>query len=83
VMGLMNAVMMPMWIGSGIFFSIERFPEAVQPFLHALPLTPLLAALRQVMLEGAGWTAVAPQAALIVGWTIASFAVALRWFRWT
>ncbi len=83
VMGLMNAVMMPMWIGSGIFFSIERFPEAVQPFLHALPLTPLLAALRQVMLEGAGWAAVAPQAALIVGWTIVSFAVALRWFRWT
>lgn len=83
VMGLMNAVMTPMWIGSGIFFSIERFPEPIQPWLQLLPLTPLLAALRSVMLEGAGWTAVAPQVSAVVAWTVVSFAVALRWFRWS
>src|SRR5688572_15913346 len=33
VSGIMNLVMVPMWIFSGIFFSSERFPEAVQPFI--------------------------------------------------
>ena len=53
VSGLMNLVMLPMWMLSGIFFSSERFPDAVQPFIKALPLTPLIDALRAVMLEGA------------------------------
>ena len=52
VSGLMNLVMLPMWIVSGIFFSSERFPDAVQPLIRALPLTPLIDSLRSVMLEG-------------------------------
>ena len=82
VSGLMNAVMLPMWIGSGLFFSIERFPDSVQPLLRLLPLTPLIAALRGVMLEGAGLLALSPQIALIVLWGAATFALALRFFRW-
>src|SRR5262249_44023984 len=54
VSGLMNLVMLPMWVLSGIFFSPERFPAAAQPFIQALPLTPLIDALRAVSLEGAG-----------------------------
>ena len=53
VSGLMNLVMVPMWIFSGIFFSSERFPESVQPLIKLIPLTPLIDALRAVMLEGA------------------------------
>ncbi len=53
VSGLMNFVMFPMWIFSGVFFSNERFPAALQPFIQALPLTALNDALRAVMLEGA------------------------------
>jgi ABC-2 type transport system permease protein len=82
VSGLMNAVMLPMWIGSGIFFSPERFPDSAQPFLSALPLTPLIHALRGVMLEGTSLLELGPQLALIVAWGGASFALALRWFRW-
>ncbi len=52
VSGMMNLVMVPMWIFSGIFFSSERFPDAVQPLIQALPLTPLISSLRAVMLEG-------------------------------
>src|SRR5436189_2065397 len=52
VSGLMNLVMLPMWVLSGIFFSSERFPEFLQPFIRALPLTALINALRAVMLEG-------------------------------
>jgi ABC-2 type transport system permease protein len=82
VSGLMNAVMLPMWIGSGIFFSTERFPAAVQPLLAVLPLTPLIHALRSVMLEGAGLWSLGPQLALILAWGCVTFALALRWFRW-
>src|SRR5438067_1382117 len=52
VSGLMNLVMLPMWILSGTFFSYARFPEAMQPFVRALPLTALNDALRAVMIDG-------------------------------
>ena len=54
VSGLMNLVMLPMWIFSGVFFSSSRFPDAVQPLIRALPLTAVIDALRATMLRGAG-----------------------------
>ncbi len=83
VSGLMNAVMLPMYIGSGIFFSAERFPEAVQPALAFLPLTPLIHALRGVMLEGASLVSLGADVAIIAAWGCVTFVLALRWFRWT
>ena len=84
VSGLMNLVMLPMWIFSGLFFSSERFPDAIQPFIQVLPLTQLLNALRGVMLEGAGWTSPVILTALgiLSAWAVGTFAVALRIFRW-
>ena len=41
-----------MWIFSGVFFSYERFPAAVQPYIRLLPLTALNDALRATILEG-------------------------------
>ena len=82
VSGIMNLAMFPMWIGSGVFFSIERFPAAAQPFLRAIPLTALNDALRAVMLEGTGIVAVLPQLANLAIWGGVSFFVALRIFRW-
>jgi ABC-2 type transport system permease protein len=82
VSGLMNLVMVPMWIFSGIFFSTDRFPAGAQPFVQALPLTALNDALRAVMLDGAGLAALAPELAILAAWGAASFALALRFFRW-
>ena len=82
VSGVMNLVMVPMWIFSGIFFSTERFPPAMQPFVQALPLTALNDALRAVMLEGAGIGPLVPELALLAVWGGASFLLALRFFRW-
>jgi ABC-type multidrug transport system permease subunit len=82
VSGLMNLVMIPMWIGSGVFFSAERFPDAAQPVIQALPLTCLNNALRGVMLDGESLPALwRPLSALVV-WGGVSFAIALRAFRW-
>ncbi len=83
VSGLMNAVLLPMWIGSGIFFTTERFPEAVQPLLALLPLTPLIHALRSIMLEGTSILSLGADLVLIVAWGVVTFFLALRWFRWS
>ncbi len=81
--GLMNLVMMPMFVLSGVFFSADNFPRAIQPAVRALPLTALNDALRAVMNEGAGLAAVAPQAALLAAVALVSFGAALRLFRWS
>ncbi|HEY6099776.1 MAG TPA: ABC transporter permease [Anaeromyxobacter sp.] len=81
--GLMNLVMMPMFVVSGVFFSADHFPAFVQPVVRALPLTALNDGLRAVMNEGAGLAALAPQAALLAGVALASFGAALRLFRWS
>jgi ABC-type multidrug transport system permease subunit len=80
--GLINLVSLPMFIGSGVFFSAERFPDTVQPLLRLLPLTALNASLRSVILDGAGLQAVARPAAILALWGAVSFAGALRLFRW-
>ena len=80
--GLMNLVLVPMWRLSGVFFSSDRFPEAAQPFIRALPLTALNDALRDVMLEGGGLLAVSGELAVLAAWGLVSFAVALAIFRW-
>lgn len=80
--GLANFVMMPMWLLSGVFFSTERFPDIAQPLIRALPLTALNEALRGIMNEGHGLAEIAPQIAILAAWGIASFAVALKIFRW-
>ncbi|MEO7920878.1 MAG: ABC transporter permease, partial [Thermoanaerobaculia bacterium] len=82
VSGLVNLVMLPMWLLSGVFFSSERFPDAAQPYIRALPLTALNDALRGVMNEGKGLAAVAPQLAVLMVWGVVSFVIALKIFRW-
>ena len=83
VSGLMNLVMLPMWVLSGVFFSHERFPDAAQPFIRALPLTSLNDALRATMLEGLPLSSLGVEIATLFSYAIVTFALALRWFRWT
>lgn len=82
VSGLMNAVMLPMWLLSGIFFAPERFPDFMQPLVQALPLTQLNYALRAVILEGAGLLSQSWRLLVLAAWGGVSFVLALRWFRW-
>ncbi|MGA2181539.1 MAG: ABC transporter permease [Bryobacteraceae bacterium] len=82
VSGLMNLAMLPMWVLSGVFFSSSRFPAFLQPFIHALPLTAAVDALRANMLQGGGVAAVEAQLATLAVWLVLSFVVALRIFRW-
>jgi ABC-type multidrug transport system permease subunit len=80
--GLMNVVMMPMWICSGVFFSAQRFPETLQPFLRALPLTALIDALRMNLLEGAGLRQSFVQLTWLTVTFMVSFGLAIKIFKW-
>ena len=80
--GLMNLTMMPMWIASGVFFSSQKFPDFMQPFIQALPLTAVINALRANMLQGANLAQIAPQIGVIFAWLVICFALALKLFRW-
>jgi len=71
-----------MWVFSGVFFSSSRFPDVIQPFVQALPLTAVNDALRANMLEGASLAQVAPELAIVVAWMVGSFVIALKIFRW-
>jgi len=83
ISGLMNLVMLPMWLFSGIFFSSERFPDSMQPLIRALPLTQLNDALRAVILEGASLGSQGVPLLILAAWGLVSFVLGLRWFRWT
>jgi ABC-2 type transport system permease protein len=82
ISGLMNLVMLPMWIFSGIFFSSERFPDAAQPIIKALPLTATIDSLRSVMLEGGTLSSQAGRLGILAAWGVMSFVLSLKWFRW-
>ena len=82
VSGLMNLVMMPMWVLSGVFFASSNFPDVMQPFIQALPLTALNDALRGVMNEGASLAGLRGEVAILLAWGMFPFALALKLFRW-
>jgi ABC-type polysaccharide/polyol phosphate export permease len=83
VSGLINLVMMPMWLFSGVFFSYERFPAILLPLIKVLPLTALNDALRATILEGATLAAQSTRLLVLLLWGSVSYLLALRWFRWT
>lgn len=82
VSGLMNFIMLPMWLLSGTFFSSERFPEVFQPFIKALPLTALNDVLRSLMNEGATLSSNWAPITIMLAWCVISFVIALKIFRW-
>jgi ABC-type multidrug transport system permease subunit len=80
--GLMNLVMFPMWILSGVFFSASRFPAIIQPVVRALPLTAAIEAMRGNMLQGMNLAQQTTQIAILLAWLVVPFVIALRIFRW-
>jgi ABC-type multidrug transport system permease subunit len=80
--GWMNFVMMPMWLASGSFFSYERFPEFLHPFIRALPLTAINDGMRRVVNDGLSLASASTEILILVAWGIVSFALALKFFRW-
>jgi len=77
-----NIITLPQFLLSGTFFSIDAFPEWLQPISRALPLTYLNDAMRKVAFEGAGLWDVKHQILIMLIWGIGVYAVAVKVFKW-
>ncbi len=77
-----NIITLPQFLLSGTFFSIDTFPEWLQPISRALPLTYLNDALRKVAFEGAGLWDVKLQILIMLIWGVVVYAVAVKVFKW-
>ena len=80
--GLINFVVFPMMILSGIFFSYQNFPEWSLPVIKNLPLTMLTDGIRSIFNEGAGYHDVALPILLLLAIGTLFFSVGLKIFKW-
>lgn len=77
-----NAVAMPMMFLSGIFFSVEWVPAAIGVIARMMPLYYFGEALREVMINGANLADVWVDLAVLIGFGLVCFVIAVRFFRW-
>ncbi len=80
--GLINAVVFPMMVLSGIFFSYQNFPDWSLPFIRNLPLTILTDGLRSIFNEGAGYHEVALPIIILTSFGAIFFSIGLKIFKW-
>jgi len=80
--GIINVVVMPMMVLSGIFFSYHNFPEWSLPVIQKLPLTILTDGIRSVFNEGAGFPEVAIPIMVLTATGVVLFAAGLKIFKW-
>ena len=80
--GLVNLVVMPMMILSGIFFSYQNFPEWAIVVIEKLPLTLMADNIRSVFIESSGLSDVLiPSLGLTLMGAIL-FTIGLRIYKW-
>jgi ABC-2 type transport system permease protein len=75
-----NAVFLPLIFISGVFYSSDSLPRALEAIAEALPLKHLIDGLSGAIVGGGDHTAVA--AAVVGGWALAGIVLAVRFFRW-
>lgn len=79
---LANLITLPQFLLAGTFFSVDVFPDWLQPISRALPLTHYNDAMRRISFEGAHLTDCLPQLGMLIGWGVVVYAVAIKVFRW-
>jgi ABC-2 type transport system permease protein len=80
--GLINAVVFPMMVLSGIFFSYHNFPDWSISVIQLLPLTILTDGIRSIFNEGAGLKEVALPIIVLSTTGVLFFTAGLRIFKW-
>lgn len=80
--GLINVVVFPLMILSGIFFSYQNFPDWSLPVIRYLPLSILTDGIRSIFNEGAGFPEVAIPILILISIGVIFFSTGLRIFKW-
>ena len=81
--GLLNVISMPMMVLSGVFFSLDGAPHALQVASQFFPLTHLIDAARSIMLDGAHLADLGYHLAVMSGMSVVFVALGAGFFRWT
>ena len=79
--GMGNAIALPMVFFAGTFFSTASLPWILPYIAEALPLTPMLSAMREISLENASIIEVWPQILTLSGWIVVTGLAAVKFFR--
>jgi ABC-2 type transport system permease protein len=79
---LANLITMPQFLLAGTFFSIDVFPNWLQPISRSLPLTYFNDAMRKISFEGAHLGDCWLQISILLGWGIVAYAIAIKVFKW-
>jgi ABC-2 type transport system permease protein len=80
--GLINLIVMPMMLLSGIYFSYHNFPAPVIPFIQALPLTMLADGIKAIFNESASFLQVWKYILVLNVIGITTFTIGLKYFKW-
>jgi ABC-2 type transport system permease protein len=80
--GIINALVTPMMVVSGIFFSYHNFPDWTIPIIQYLPLTMIADSFRSIFNEGAGFLDVWREALVLTSIGTVSFILGLKIFKW-
>ncbi len=80
--GIINAIVMPMMVLSGIFFSYHNFPDWSIRVIDKLPLTMLTDGIRSIFNEGAGLPQVALPVVILTAMGFIFFGAGLKIFKW-
>ena len=81
--GMGNAIVLPMMFFAGTFFSTASLPWILPYLAEALPLTPMLSAMREIALERAALWDVWPQLATLAAWAVVTALAAVKLFRFS
>ena len=82
IMLLGNLISLPQIFLSGVFFPVDSMPGLLQPIASLLPLTFLVDAMREVIVNGVSIFAQLPTLAGLAVWFALALTLAIRGFRW-
>lgn len=80
--GLINLVVLPMMILSGIYFSYHNFPDWMIGFIEVLPLTILADEMRRIFIEGATVIDILPKFSALILFGIIFMTAGLKIYKW-
>jgi len=81
--GLLNVATWPMLLLSEVWFSLDDAPEWMQSLSDLLPLSHIVKAFREVMIEGASLTDVSDHLLAITALAAIALFIAARFFKWS
>jgi ABC-2 type transport system permease protein len=82
VMAIGNLVVFPQIFLAGVFFPIDSLPELMQAPAALLPLSFVVNALREIIIDGVALPALIPDVIGMAVWLLAGLFLAVRLFRW-